>query len=172
VRFLHDRKLMMMLAVLIWFELSIASYFSVYSIRPDFFLIFLVFYAFRINWKPIVPIAFVLGVSKDIFSNSFFGVETASLALGAVFLEFLAVRFDREKRWIQLSTLFSFSLLSAILFFVISALIKPPSILGSWFLTKSLLSSCYTTLAGSAVLPMAERWLRFPLRGGRQYELF
>ena len=58
MRFLANRRLILILFGLIWLKLTVSPALSIRSVRPDLFFIFLVFYAFRIHWKPIVPLAF------------------------------------------------------------------------------------------------------------------
>lgn len=58
MRFFANKRLIFILFVLIWFQLSLLSLFSIGQIKPDFFFIFLVFYALRINWKRVIELAF------------------------------------------------------------------------------------------------------------------
>ncbi|MBI1977591.1 MAG: rod shape-determining protein MreD [Candidatus Omnitrophica bacterium] len=162
---------MAVLAILVWFELSLLPLFSILQIKPDLFLIFLTFYAFRIDWNQIIPLAFLLGIVQDLVTNSLFGLETASYVGGAMLLHFFAVRFDREKRWIQLASLFCVSWLILILFSVFSILMEGHRIPLEWVFTKTFLIAIYTTALGAACFPVFEKWL-IPFFGPRQYELF
>jgi len=172
VRFQANRRLILVLAGLIWLELSCVPYISIRMIRPDLFFIFLVFYAFRVSWKNVIAIAFLLGFLRDLLSNTFFGLETASYTVAALGLRFLAIRLDREKRWIQLASLFSFSCAALFIFSCLALTVEPEGTVNSWFLAKSFSISIYTTTLGFVFLPLLDRWLRPKLHIARQYELF
>lgn len=171
MRFLANKRLIFIVCALIWFEFSILPLFSLGGIKPDLFFIFLSFYAFRIRWKHTIQLAFALGLAKDLLTNSFFGLETASYTLAAILLQFLAIRFDREKPWIQMAGLFSFSWISLILFSLFALLIQTPYGFSEWVFLNTFLISLYTTALGALLFPAFEKWLKPPLKS-KQYELF
>lgn len=166
------QKLILVFAALVWLELTCLPYLAIRMIRPDFFLIFLVFYAFRISWKNVLGLAFFLGFMRDLLSNTFFGFETASYVIGSIGLRFLAIRLDREKRWIQLTSLFAFSCATLLVFSGFVVLLETRRVVNAWFFVKPFWISIYTTAIGFVFLPVLDRWLRPRLQIGRQYELF
>ena len=171
MRLFPDRRLILALLGLVWLELSVVPFFSVGGIKPDLFFVFLVFYAFRINWKRVIGLALILGLIKDFLTNSFFGLEAASQTAGAVLLQFLAMRFDRDKPWIQLAALFSFSWFALVLYSAAAWIAQAPYRLDGSMAVKSLLIAGYTTAAGFLLFPILEKWLKPTLRE-KQYELF
>ena len=171
MRLFSNKRLILVLLGLIWFELSFLPLFSIEQMKPDLFFIFLVFYAFQINWKRVVTLAFLIGFIQDLVTNWFFGLQTASYVAGAVLLQFFAIRFDRDKRWIQLTSLCAFSWVSLLLFSFLAFLIQPRYHLGEWVLVKTFLISIYTTVIGAILFPLFEKWLKPALRD-KQYELF
>ena len=171
MRFFPNRRLILVLLGLVWLELSLLPFFSVWGVKPDLFFVFLVFYAFRINWKRVIGLALILGLAKDFLTHSFFGLEAASHTAGAVLLQFLAVRFDRDKRWVQLAGLFSFSWFTLMVYSVMAWIVQAPYQFGSDMAKKSFLIATYTTLAGLVLFDVLERWLKPTLRD-KQYELF
>lgn len=171
MRSIPAERLIPALLILAWLELTIFPFFFIWEIKPDFFFLFLAFYAFRINRREILPLAFLLGFIKDLMTNSFFGLETASYAVGAVLLQFLAVRFDRDERWIQLAGLFSFSWCTLIFYFLIAWLVGQPYPFNEAALVKSFFISGYTAVSGFVLFPVLEKWLK-PTLHARQYELF
>lgn len=164
-------RLIPALLILVWLELTIFPFFFIWGIKPDLFLLFLAFYAFRIDRRGIIPLAFLLGFVKDLLTHSFFGLETASHAAGAVLLQFFAVRFDRDERWIQLAGLFSFSWCTLIFYFLAAWLVGAPYQLNEAMFVKSFFISGYTTSVGFVLFPVLEKWLK-PTLHARQYELF
>ena len=171
MRFLPSKRLILICLGLIWLELSILPLLSIWQVKPDFFFIFLVFYAFRVDYRSLFPLAFVFGIAKDLLANSFFGLEVASYVSSSFLLQFLAVRFDREKRWIQLVSLFVFSFTSLILFSIFALLVQKQYGLNAQVMIKAFLISLYTTFFGFLLFPFLDRWLRATLRQ-KQYELF
>lgn len=171
MRFFPDRRLIAILLGLVWLELSVLPFFSVWGVKPDFFFVFLVFYAFRINWKRVIGLAFMLGLAKDLLTHSFFGLEAASLTAGAVLLQFLAVRFDREKKWVWLAGLFSFSWFTLIAYSLAAWAAGAPYRWAGGTVHQSFWIAAYTTLAGLALFPVLEKWLK-PTLHEKQYELF
>lgn len=169
--FFLNKRLALALAILGWLEFSIVPLISIRGVRPDFFFVFLVFYAFQIDTRSVIPLAFLLGLAKDFASNAFFGLETASLAGAAVLLRLLAVRFDREKRWIQMGSLFAFSGTALVLFSLAALLVQAPYGLNVPVMSKAFFIALYTTVFGFALIPFLDRWLRPSLRQ-KQYELF
>ena len=171
MRFFSNKRLILTWVSLIWLKLSVIPLMSFKQIKPELFFILLAFYAFRIHWKFVVPLAFFVGFLQDLITNSFFGLETASYVAGATALRFFAMRFDRDKRWIQLGGLFSFSWLTLLLYSLLTFLVRGPYPFGEWFLIRTFFISIYTTGVGFFLMPLLDEWLR-PAYLGKQYELF
>ena len=171
MHFFTSKRLIFILLALIWLELSALPFIAIRTVKPDLFFIFLVFYAFGVNYRFIVPLALSFGLIKGLFSNSFFGLEATSIVCAAVLLQFLAARLDREKRWIQLAGLFVFSWFSLILFSFFALLVERQYGFTLQVMAKAFFIAVYTTVAGSLLLPFFERWLKADLRQ-KQYELF
>ena len=171
MRFFPSRRLILILLLLAWVELSFLPACSIQGIKPDFFFSFLVFYAFRIHWKRVVALAFLIGLIQDLLSNSFFGLQTASYVGGATLLRFCAIRLDRNKLWIQLVSLFLFSWFTLNLYLGGSFLIQNYGVFDQWIFTKTFLIAVYTTAAGAFLFPLFEQWLK-PVIREKQYELF
>lgn len=96
MRFFSNKRLIFILVGLVWIQFSLLPLFSIGGIKPDFFFIFLAFYAFQIHWKPVVGLAFLIGLVRDLITNSFFGLETASIVGGGILLQFFAIRFHGQ----------------------------------------------------------------------------
>ena len=171
MRFIPNKRLILVLAVLFWAELSLLPFFLIRGIKPDLPFVVLAFYAFRVNWKRVVTFAFWVGLIQDLLVNSFFGLHAASYVLGSLALQFFALRFDRDKLWIQMASLFCFSFLTLFIFSGISFLVEAPVWSDEWFLFRLFGISFYTVLVGLVLFPLLDHWLKlmFP---NRQYELF
>ncbi|MBI4395224.1 MAG: rod shape-determining protein MreD [Candidatus Omnitrophica bacterium] len=171
MRFFSNRRIILVLAVFLWFELSLLPFFSIRQIKPEVGLIFLVFYAFRINWKSVVKLAFLIGILEDLITNSFFGLHTASYMGGALLVQFFAIRLDREKRWIHLASLFSVSWFSLLLYLLFAFLVQDLRYWDERIFLQTFFIAIYTTAVGFFLFPLFEKWLLKPLQE-KQYELF
>lgn len=164
-----NKRLIFILILLFWIEVSILPFCSIRGIKPDLIFIFITFYAFQIDWKRLVPLAFVLGIIRDLLTNSFFGLETASFVGGALLLQFFADQFYRE-RWIQILGLFLFSWATLILYSIFTFITE-----GHYFnermLAQTFFISIYTTVIGAILFPIFEKRLKQVLYV-KQYELF
>lgn len=171
MRFSPNKKLILVLAVLFWTELSLLPFFSIHQAKPDLSFVVLTFYAFRINWRQVVTFAFIVGLIQDLLTNTFFGLHAASYVAGSLALQFFALRFDRDKFVIQTVSLFCFSFSTLLIFSALSFIVQESSWFDEWFLTKVIGISVYTTLVGAFLFPLLDRGLKlvFP---NRQYELF
>ena len=166
-----NKRLILISLCLVWAELSLLSYLTIQNVKPDFFFIFLVFYAFRVDYRSVVTLALCFGLVKDVFANSFFGLETSSYVGGSILLRFLAAKFDREKQWLQMISLFMFSWFSLILFSFFALLVQKRYGFTPQVAVKAFLISAYTTILGALAIPLFDRWLGHTLRQ-KQYELF
>ncbi len=172
MRTASDQRLIFLLLGIVWLELSVLPLISINQIKPDFLFIFIVFYAFRINWNRVVTLAFFVGLIRDLLTNSFFGLETAACVGGAILVRFFAIRFDRDKRWIQLASLFTFSWANLLLFSSMDFLVhEHHHLFNQWTLVRMFLISVYTTVVGIVFLPLLEKLPRSIFRE-KQYELF
>ncbi|HNV85839.1 MAG TPA: rod shape-determining protein MreD [Candidatus Omnitrophota bacterium] len=70
--------------------------FAIGGIKPDFLLLFLIFYSFRISWKQAPLVAFLIGIIKDVFSVRVFGLETFSLVSSGFLARYLMGKIERE----------------------------------------------------------------------------
>ena len=164
-----NKRLIFILILLFWIEVSVLPFCSIRGIKPDLIFIFITFYAFQIDWKRLVLLAFVLGIIRDLLTNSFFGLETASFVGGALLLQFFADQFYRE-RWIQILGLFLFSWVTLILYSIFT-FVTEGHYFNEWMLAQTFFISVYTTVVGAILFPIFEKRLKQVLRV-KQYELF
>ena len=165
-----NKRLILILIFLFWIEISILPFCVIYGIKPDLIFIFITFYAFQISWKQLIPLVFVLGIVRDLLTNSFFGVETASLVGGALLLQFFADQFYRDERWIQAVGLFSFSWFTLFLYSIFT-FVTEGHYLDEQMLSRTFFISLYTAVLGIILFPFFEKRFKGVLLV-KQYELF
>jgi rod shape-determining protein MreD len=171
VHFLTNRKLIFVFVGLLWAELFLCRIFLVRTIKPDLFFVFIAFYAFHVERKNVVTLAFVLGLAKDLCTNTFFGLEALSYSVAAVLFELVAVRFDRSKKIVQLVSIFLISQAALIFYAVFSLAIGISQGFAVTVPWKAFHISAYTALFGLILFPILERWVK-PSLSAKQYELF
>jgi len=156
---------------LIWLELSFLPLISVEWLKPDLFAIFLTFYAFQIDRKHLLILALILGLAKDLLSNAFFGLETICYISGTVFLQIISDQFDRDKRWIQIVSVFLFTFFTLTMFSSLMLLVQPRyGITFSGFI-KICFVAIYTMAVSFVGFPVLQKWVS-PVFRQKQYELF
>lgn len=171
MRLFVSKRVLFILIGIIWFELTVLPIFSVGTVKPNLFFIFLVFYAFHIDYYHLVGLALFFGLAKDIFTNSFFGLETASYVSSAALLQYAVMRLDREKKWIQWSSLFVFSFTNLLIFSFLALFVQRKYGLSLPVLGQAFFVSFYTTLLGAVLFPFFGRWAVAGYKS-KQYELF
>ncbi len=171
MRFFASKRVILILLGLVWVELTILPAVAIYGIKPNLFFVFLVFYAFHVNYRSLVVLALLFGLVKDVYTNTLFGMETASYVISAALLEFVVLRLEREKTWIQWMSLFVFSWASVLIFSLLAVVIHKPYGVSVKVLRDSFFVALYTLFLGFAIFPLLSRWIRFGART-RQYELF
>jgi len=84
--------------------------FAICGIKPDFLLLFLIFYSFRVSWKQAPVLAFLIGAIKDILSVRVFGMETFALVSAGFLARYLMGKIEREDFLILVSGGFVYSM--------------------------------------------------------------
>lgn len=80
------------------------------GIQPDLWIVLILFYAFRVNWKRVPAFAMAVGCLRDLLSVRVFGVEIFALGVSALLLSYVVGKIERELAWILLASAFLFSL--------------------------------------------------------------
>ena len=171
MRLIPNKRLILVLTVLFWAELSLLPLFTIKYIKPDLPSVLLAFYAFKVNWKRLISFAFIIGLIQDFLTNSFFGLHTASYVMGSLALQFFALRLDRDKLWIQMASLFNFTLISLFVFSFLSFVVQEPHRLDEWMFFRMCGISVYTVVVGLILFPVLDHWLKIVFHT-KQYELF
>ena len=143
----HTRRAFVLLLAVIFFEIFLGRFLEIFSVRPDLFIVFIVFWAFAVDRGSAPEVACVLGLVKDVFSFGTFGVETLSTFFVGCLASITALKVDRDNIWIQGSLSGLFSMACFILYAMLNALLSG----GSWIVPASfwgwsLLHSVYTAL--------------------------
>lgn len=164
-------KMVLWLALTVWFQMSFAPFLTWHGIRPDVTLLLLAFFAFFIDYHQLLLYAFLVGVLRDMLTNAFFGLETASLVVGALVLGQIAMRFDRSDKRIRWAGTFAFSFVTLLVSALLFAVTSRENWWGNVSFLRSFLIAVYTTLSGFVFFPLFYWMFQIEPRV-KQYELF
>lgn len=164
------KRMLVISCFVILAQMSLMPFIAVKGISPDLIFLLIAFYAFAIDHRDIVWIAFSIGLCRDFLSHTFFGLETASLVCSSLLLKYAVAQFNRKDYFIILLSIYLFSA---------TALLLPVLMMvadqGAWKMSSIFsnisLTSLYTTILAVGIFPVFKRF--FGLGGAiRQYELF
>jgi len=128
------------------------------NIKPDLFLIFLVFFAVYYNTSEAIIISFTIGFAADIASSSIMGTQIISFGLLGTLLAYLNRVIAIRKMPYQSAVIFITGLLSGLLVICLTKVIrKPPApdIFKLFFWT-----SLYSALVGPFLFLPSAWWMR------------
>ncbi len=155
----------------IWLQMAVFPVIAFRDIVPDSPLLLVAFFGLILDRERVVVYAFFAGFLKDLFVNSYFGLETASFVLGAIVLNQITSRFDREDPWVQAWATFLFSFFVLVAFCLFSAVVEERAPVHFLVWVKSLSIAGYTVIFIPVVFPLFKSIFRVQTLT-RQYELF
>lgn len=153
------RRIGLFFLVIVFFEIFFGRILEIFGFRPDLFLIVIVFWAFVINRHTAPQIAIVLGLIRDFFATGFFGAETLSYFLCAVFISVVSLKLNRQNYWMRGFTCFIFSLLHFWLYALIIFIMDEAKPISRDFWWVSIYHSFYTAVIATWIMRFFERWL-------------
>lgn len=154
----NERRGALFLLVIL-FEIFLGARLEFFSVRPDFFLILIVFWAFVIDRRISPQIGLVLGLIRDIFSAGYFGIETLSYFFVGCLISLLSLKVEKQSFWMRGATIFVFSLIHCVVYaFVDQFVVRETALPGSFWLA-SIAGSLYTALLGCWLIGFLERRL-------------
>lgn len=119
------KKIVLLILVIIAFvllELNYPRFLTLFGIRPDLFVIFVIFFSLRLRKKYAILFSGSLGFIKDIFSFAKFGTTTISFVICSLVIDKIksSIYQDEYERLLQLVMVFSICLLNSVLFYFIN----------------------------------------------------
>ncbi len=153
------------------FDLTFAPALPFSSARIVFLYLFVLYGAFAWEGNRAIPLAVIAGLLRDFTSSEYLGLETLSLAAGAILLDWAVHKVDRRSSFIRGFYTFLFFLgVQGIQIFFVSLLSAQGKINGAT-LSMIFKTSLWNALVTPAFFYFSAFWFhdRKPLR---QYELF
>ena len=163
-------RLVLISGFVILAQMALVPLISFNGITPDLIFLLVAFYAFAIDHRSVLWVAFSLGLCRDFLANTFFGLETASLVCGALLLQYAVAQFDRRDHFIKIASVFIFSLTTLALSASILLVIRGHAAAGPEMF-RILMISGYTAILSMGIFPIFE-YLSGLERLVQQHELF
>ena len=116
---MNDYKTAFLLTVVIIFQITIADFFTIKGISPDFILIFLIFFSFKSNRTSSTVIGFTGGLFQDFLGSGFIGVSSLSKSLTGFFVNLYSEKSKIRKDILFYWMLFFGCLFHDVIFFMI-----------------------------------------------------
>lgn len=128
-------------------SLYFLPYLGIQGVCPDGWVLFTLYYAFRVDWKRAPLLALAVGLFKDLMSLRPFGIEIFSLGCVTLILSYVLGKLDREEPVIQVTAVVLFSLLYEVLRTVSLGFLGGFEILPSDVAVRPLGVALYTLVA-------------------------
>ncbi|MBI4970295.1 MAG: rod shape-determining protein MreD [Candidatus Omnitrophica bacterium] len=142
--------------VVIAFEFFFSRSVQLFGIRPDLFLIFIVFWSFAIDRRSALFVAILLGLIRDLFASGFFGAETLGYFLAAGLTFIVSLKIDRQNFLMKGAACFVFSLVHFWVYALVTMALTGGGISGNfWWL--SILHSLTTAILAAWLIGFFER---------------
>lgn len=152
----YSQRAGFLLLLIVPLEIFLGRHLEVFSMRPDLFIVLIVFWAFVVDRRIILQLALFLGFFRDIFSSGFFGVETLSYFLVGCLILSISLKIEKQSAWIRLAVLFLSSLVYLCIFFLINQLLMEEGRIPSSFWVLGLGSCIYTSVLGYTLMRFLE----------------
>ncbi|HOX54412.1 MAG TPA: rod shape-determining protein MreD [Candidatus Omnitrophota bacterium] len=108
--------------VAVFLELNYPRFLSLFGIRPDFFIIFVVYFNLHLKRKNAILFSGLLGLIKDILSFARFGTNAVSFMICSLAIDKIksSVYQDEFEKFLQLALVFLISLLNSLIFYFLN----------------------------------------------------
>jgi len=141
-------------------ELTVVPLFAIQGAKPDLFFILLAFYSFFIYPSRTPHFAVFLGLIRELFAGSLFGIETLAYGLSGLMLWFAVSKMERENLYNQGALLFMFSFLNLMILAILNMNLSDTSLTFYPTLIKILSVSIYTCLVAPFLFEAIRRFLK------------
>ena len=156
----YGPQLIFLIVLFLLLELTVMPFCAVKGVRPDLFFILIAFYSFFIYPNRTPHFALLLGLVRELFSGTLFGLETLSYGISGFMLWFLVSKMERGNPYNQGALLFIFSFINLFLISVLNICLRETSLAFGEVLGKCFFVSLYTVLIAPLIFFFLRRFLR------------
>jgi rod shape-determining protein MreD len=136
-------------------HMTVLGYFNIFGARPDLLLILTIFFAIFLGGRSGLQAGIAAGFLKDIFAFDVFGVNMLVLGVTGFLVGILNDKFYSQSRGTQVGLVFSFSVFSMSLHYIIASSVLRFVNLGllDYMISSILPASLYTAAVSFFVFP-------------------
>ncbi len=153
---LSSRKLIILVLVVFFLSLYAIPFFKIREIQPDLWILLVLFYAFRVDYKRAPLFSLGIGLLKDILSTRFFGLEIFSLGMVTILLSYVLGKIERDEPVNLIVSAVVYSLLYEMLACAGFVFLNGSYDLLPEFLARSCWRSFYTVVSFPLAFPFFE----------------
>lgn len=167
----YTPRLLSLVFITLLIDLTVSPLFSVGSARFFAGYLLVLYATFAWGWQKTIPVAIMVGLSRDFLSTDTLGFETFALAAASFLLDFLVRKMQRELLWLRLILAFLFVLCVQSIQIILSVSLQDIAFSGQFAFGVILGSAFYTAL----MLPLffyGAAWWFHDRTFSKQYELF
>ncbi len=146
-----------LLILIVLFEVFLGRFLEFNLIRPDLFLVLIVFWAFCVDRQSAIQISLILGLLRDVFSTGYFGIATLSYFVIGCIISFLSLKLQKHSLLMRSSILFLFSFANLSLLFILETVLMEQKVIASEVWVSFFWSSAYTALLGGLLVSFLEK---------------
>jgi rod shape-determining protein MreD len=162
-------KLILVFLGLFVFQFSFFPYFTFRGATPDLLAVLVVFYSLYVKKPRLLVFALLMGLAKDLYSSSFFGVNMLGYWLGAHALYFMTRKFHQDVLAIRIILVGIYTLVIQIIILLCMVMVDATFEPFGYLMVRALPGMFYTMLCGFFVVPLLKAIMKDSLR---QYNLF
>jgi len=159
----------LVLLAMLFLHLTVLNYVKIFGAEPDLMLICVVFFGLFLGTSAGLEIGLIAGALKDIFALDFLGINAFIFGLVGVLAGAVSMKFSKESKMAQLIVVFSFTIFSMSLHFVLFSIFsKGVNFSFSENLIASIMpTAIYTSLVS---IPIFSRFVNsYNLRGIEEF---
>lgn len=168
---LFSARIVLFLLIVILMDLTLSPVFALGRLQFILSYLLVVYAAFQWGWKTTMPIAILVGISRELVGGELMGLEICSMIISAFGLDLIVQKLQRESILLRMGTVFLFVLVASGTKFILTLFLTSTH-LNFWYYGVTLVGSgIYTAIIFPIFYFLAAKWFHDRINF-KQYELF
>ena len=131
----------------------------------------IVYVAFQWSWQLTIPAAFMIGLLRDFSGTGPIGIETSSLIVSAILLDFTVQKIERDQLVLRILSAMIFTFTVFLIHYLMAGFLTGINFNVWYYLTVAFGTSVYTGLLVPFFFFFSAKWFR-DRTNIKQYDLF
>ncbi len=167
----YTPRLLILVFITLLIDLTVSPLFTVNSARFFAGYLLVLYATFAWGWQKTIPVAMMVGLSRDLLSTETLGFETFALVAASFLLDLMVRKMQRELLWLRLIIAFLFVFCVQWIQIILSTALQDVAFSGRFAIGAVFGSAFYTALVLPFFFYGAARWFH-DQTFSKQYELF